>query len=332
MTIEEIVGANGFTQLKLTVTVDESGGIQADLRGVFFDVGDESVLSGLSATGGDVTDQQFKANKVKDLGNGANMNGSITKGGKGFDGGVEIGSQGIGKNDINSTMFVLALDVADLTLEALAGERIGRRYTSVGEEGNRDASLKLAGEIPDPPNPPVANDNFFYVEAGDPATVDVLANDSVGSGTIDPTTLAFSGAAEGTAANSGGQLLYIANSIVYDTVNSSVDDDMTYTFADDQGNPSNAANVTAKVIDPLQETALDSQAAANNNQLISLSLSTEDRTFNDSSFAEVEISFGPLVQSDVNISFVIDGSISIGASDYAIQVAAVQETIDSLRA
>ncbi len=91
--------------LKFTLTVDDSiTGNIGDLRGIFFHVADESLLSGLTAAGLDVTDQAYSANSVSNLGNGANVNGSLNP----FDAGIEIGSQGIGQNDIRTTMFVLS--------------------------------------------------------------------------------------------------------------------------------------------------------------------------------------------------------------------------------
>ncbi|WP_137699652.1 hypothetical protein [Marimonas lutisalis] len=64
--------------------MDESSGVQAHLRGLFFDLADDSLAKDLTATGDDVTGQDFSANSVYDLGNGANMNGVYTKGGQWF--------------------------------------------------------------------------------------------------------------------------------------------------------------------------------------------------------------------------------------------------------
>ncbi len=202
-------------------------------------------------------------------------------------------------------------------------------YTiSDGNGGSDCADLNIC--ITGVNDPPVANnDGSFFVEFGDMAIVDVLANDTDVDGTIDPLTLAFSGADNGTAVNDAGQLKYTAFNPGYDTTNSSVNDPLTYTVDDNEGATSNVANVTAKVIDPLRETDTDSSNASNG-QPISLVLSTEDRTYNDSSFVEVDITTGGLSQ-DVNVSFVIDGSGSITASEYAEQRTAVQNTIDDLR-
>lgn len=393
----------------------------------------------------DVTDSQFKQNRVTDLGNGANMNGAITNGGRKFDAGVEIGTQGRAADDIQSTSFVLRVPGTGLTLDEVAGQRFGVRYTSVGDIGGaRSDSLKLSGIAPNAPNPPDAIDdvlvtdedtpagtnlltndtdadgdpltvtgiaggpigtafgvvsdggrlaqvtvladgsftvdpdgNFedlatgetdtfdlaytisdgnggtdsatvtvtvtgvndgpvatddaaFYVEYGGVALADVLANDTDVDGTINPASLAIAGADLGTATNQGGQVRYAANPIVYDTSDSSANDGLTYTVEDNEGALSNAAAVTAKVIDPLRETDTDA-AAALNGQNLSISLSTEDRTFNTSSFVQVAIASGT-VDQDVNISFVIDGSGSITTAEYTEQLKVVQNTINDLRA
>lgn len=435
---------DGFTDLKFTLLADPAPGQIADLRGLFWDVTDESQLGNMSvwAPGSaDVTDSQFTANSVVDLGGGANMSGSITAGGKRFDAGVEIGTQGIGADDIQSTEFVIRVDGENLDLDAIGGVRFGVRYTSVGNVGgNRADSLKIAGNAPFAPDAiddalttdedtaaainilandtdgdndpltvieveggtvgaqftvttddgrdalvtvnangtfsvdpddnfedlstgetdtfdleytisdgdggedcatvtvtiegvndaPVANDDFFFVEFADTALVDVAANDTDVDGTVDPSTLAFNGADLGTATEDGGLLRYLANVIPYDTIDSSANDPMTYTVDDNEGATSNAATVTAKVIDPLRESDIHSANAANG-QLISLSLETEDRTFNTSSFVEVDITTGALDQN-VNVSFVIDGSGSVGAANYDQERLAVQNAINDLRA
>ena len=171
----EEVEIDGKTSLQFTVSVDESGGLTADLRGLFWDVTDESVLGGLMATGADVTDDLYAANAVKDLGNGANLNGAITSKGMAFDAGVEIGTQGIGEDDIQSTTFVLSGD-GDLTLDMIAGMRFGVRLTSVGEiDGDRSGSTKTEVVIG---NPSVANDDAYTADEDTVITGNVLLNDT----------------------------------------------------------------------------------------------------------------------------------------------------------
>lgn len=124
--------------LRFTVTVDSSGGLTADLRGLFFNVlGDAP--SSLEVSGADVTD--YGTNTI-DLGNGANMKGG---GRSPYDVGVEIGTQGIGKDDIQSTSFF----VPGLRLDDVYGQEFGARLTSVGSSrGQREGSAKLAQIAP----------------------------------------------------------------------------------------------------------------------------------------------------------------------------------------
>ncbi|SFI77872.1 Ig-like domain-containing protein [Albimonas pacifica] len=188
VTVEEIVAGDGSIDLRFTVEVDESGGVQADLRGLFWDVADESVLPGMTVVGAespDVTDSQFAANAVDDLGNGANMKGAITKKGAAFDAGVEFGTQGIGKDDVDATSFTLSgADGVDLSLDDIGGMRFGVRLTSVGEDGSREDSLKLAAVAP---NAPDAVDDDYSQEEDTILTGNVLDNDVDADG--DPLTV-----------------------------------------------------------------------------------------------------------------------------------------------
>jgi PEP-CTERM motif-containing protein len=139
----------GGGDIRVSVTVNEG---LADLRGVFLDVRDDVLfaLSSIQATGEFVTG--IKTNVI-DLGHGANLNGGGTP--CPCDIGVLLGTAGIGKDDIQSTSFVLSLTTGDLLdLSAFANQAIGVRVTSVGPEGgNRAGSSKLAGTIPDPTVP-----------------------------------------------------------------------------------------------------------------------------------------------------------------------------------
>ncbi len=136
VTVSE-VGAD----LVFSVEVLQNGGDIGDLRGLFFDLADDSLLDGLSVSGTDVTGSDFDANKVSNLGNGANVNGL----GK-FDGGVEIGTPGQSGDDIQATTFTLSHESEALTLDLIKGEDIALRTTSVGPDGGaRENSLKLLG-------------------------------------------------------------------------------------------------------------------------------------------------------------------------------------------
>src|SRR5690348_9468622 len=91
----------GKSDLKLVLTeqpdgsilfeLETQGGRPADLRGLFFDIQDASLLSSLVFAGDDITSTLLGA--VSDLGHGANMKG---KGLPTFDVGIEFGSPGVG--------------------------------------------------------------------------------------------------------------------------------------------------------------------------------------------------------------------------------------------
>ncbi|MFC6585632.1 hypothetical protein [Sulfitobacter aestuariivivens] len=133
VTAVEIDGAIEFT-LEVLPTLD---GATADLRGLFFNLGDEASLLGLTPTGDDVTNHA--TGNVIDLGRGNNMQGSAQP----YDFGVAFGGPGIGKDkgDIQTTTFTLTNDAGDLTLDDIAQVEFGTRITSVGELGANATAL-----------------------------------------------------------------------------------------------------------------------------------------------------------------------------------------------
>ena len=152
VTIDDMAGAPG--DVKFTVEVVPNPNI-GDIRGVFFHISDESLLSGLSVLGADITDEQIgPANTVINLGGGNNLNGGGSP--CGCDVGVEIGSPGIGSDDIQMTMFTVTHSSIDLDISDFLGESLGVRLTSVGLPGSgRNGSSKLGGTFPDDPSEPI---------------------------------------------------------------------------------------------------------------------------------------------------------------------------------
>ncbi len=133
--------------LVITLAVDGAGAV-GDIRGFFGHVADESLVSGLSVSGANVTDSQFDANRVRNLKGGNNLNGGGSP--CPCDLGVEIGTSGIGRDDIQSVTFTLSHVDMDLDVSFLAGEYLGVRATSVGGvSGGRNGSSKLS-VIPEP--------------------------------------------------------------------------------------------------------------------------------------------------------------------------------------
>jgi hypothetical protein len=138
----------------LLQTLDDESGVEntvevtdnnmiGDIRGVFFHVDDETKLSpAVMVTGSDVTSFLVgPANSVQRVANDVLMNGggNIHK----YDVGVQIGTPGIGKDDIQTTTFILSgFTAADFT----SAVEFGVRLTSVGTEGgNRGESSKVFG-------------------------------------------------------------------------------------------------------------------------------------------------------------------------------------------
>jgi hypothetical protein len=119
---------------------------QGDLRALFLDIADDSLIPGLIVTGADVTDVVL--GNVIDVGQGGNLNGGGTP--CPCDIGIEFGTPGTGKDDIAFTTFNLSHESQFLSLDLFEGELMGLRITSVGDgEGYRGGSAKLSG-VPEP--------------------------------------------------------------------------------------------------------------------------------------------------------------------------------------
>ena len=154
--VEVTQAADG--DLKFTVTLLDPN--SSDLRALFFNVTDNSLLSGLSVDGPDVTD--FATGNVTDLGDGANVNGLDGP----YEVGVEFGTSGSGDDLIRTTMFTLSHDTADLFTSLVSEQDFAVRITSVGNDG--EDSLKLTGEAPEiaDPIPPTVGDDDQQADEG----------------------------------------------------------------------------------------------------------------------------------------------------------------------
>ncbi|WP_370684456.1 PEP-CTERM sorting domain-containing protein [Nostoc sp. KVJ20] len=154
-TLDDSIAGSGKVQFKVDYLSTGSNKI-ADIRGIFFNILDNSLLKGLQVVGTDVTNKQFgPAGSVTSVGSGSN---NLNGGGGSFDAGVEIGQEGIGqgKGDIQSTIFTLSHTSQALTLAQFSQENFGVRLMSVGSGNNRNGSSKLKGQAPyyTPPPPP----------------------------------------------------------------------------------------------------------------------------------------------------------------------------------
>jgi len=135
----------------LVITLEVDGDSDTgDLRGFFAEVTNESLLSGLSVSGDQVTGSRFEADAVINVGRGSNLNGGGSP--CPCDLGVEIGDPGIGRgDDFQSVTFTLSHDTEDLTVDFFSEQLFGVRVTSVGDEdGRRGGSSKLIGLVPEP--------------------------------------------------------------------------------------------------------------------------------------------------------------------------------------
>lgn len=179
--IEEFTGDN--TRVKITMTdvsggvqvkvdvVTEEGNVSGDLQGVFFHIGDESLVNTLEITGiagATVGTPAYGVNSINNIdGTGANASANISP--AVFDFGVTIGAQG-GNPVETTTTFLISSSAKTLTIYDFInanpdgqvggpeGYDIGVRLQSTtGPEG----SSKLYGEIPPPPvEPPPGEDGI----------------------------------------------------------------------------------------------------------------------------------------------------------------------------
>lgn len=176
----------------LTFNVTQEGGVIGDLRGLFFDVADESILSSLKVIAAS-TDVRIGDDSIKDLGDGANMNGLLGSD-KGYDVGIEVGSAGIGKgDDIRSYSFTLDSSARDLSLADFANVDFAARLTSVGVIGGTRADsskiLEITSQAID------AKSDLVAADENTAAAGNVLANDATAGGSN--TVTGWSGGAVG---------------------------------------------------------------------------------------------------------------------------------------
>jgi hypothetical protein len=211
--------ASGALLFELAVV----GALVGDLRGLFFDVADATLLASLSVEGDDVSASRAGASAVRDLGNGVNMNGS----GAPFDFGVAFGTPGISTDDIRSTSFVLSSDLGPLTMDFIANVDFGARLTSIGVEGGvRNGSSKIRTVSTAAPD---AIDDAAETDEDTPLVIDVLANDTDADADALSITRILDAPDNGTVAIVDNELVYTPNA------NFSGVDSIVYEIADGRG-------------------------------------------------------------------------------------------------
>ncbi len=138
----------GSGQIEVTLTVLATPDI-GDLRGIYGNIDlSPTELAGLSITGVDITATEFGGVDGRNFGSQARVSATT------FcpcDFGAEIGTPGIGFDDIQTTRFILSHATRNLDLSLFAGQVFAVRLANVGlEDGKRISSAKLSGTIPIP--------------------------------------------------------------------------------------------------------------------------------------------------------------------------------------
>lgn len=210
----------------LVQLASEGGAI--DIRGLFFDVTDSSLIPALAVSGDDIMSFQARDERIMDLGHGVNMQG----GGRGpFDVGVEFGTAGHGHNVISSTSFVLSAD-EPLTLDLLSLVDFGVRLQGGG------APPKIVETAPAAPD---AHDDSFGATEDQTIVYDVLANDTDADGVADFRITSVTDPEHGTATISadGTKIIYTPDQ------NYSGDDSFGYSMTDGHGGGDDASAAIA---------------------------------------------------------------------------------------
>lgn len=166
------------TEIEVTVEVDESnGGLQADLRGVFFNVSNNALLESLTFSGDDITASDVNSRGLRSVGGRDNRINPER-----FEAGVEIGSSGIGEDDIDSTTFTISSDDPAFGLDLFSEQNFGLRLTSVGEGDSREGSRKMIGTSEFVADPNLQDDDVILGQSGDDTLNGGAGNDDIDGG------------------------------------------------------------------------------------------------------------------------------------------------------
>jgi hypothetical protein len=149
VTVDQGVGADADKLLFQVDYVPTGANTIADLRGIFFDVANESLIAGLSLIGSNVLLCKGNDNLDSCGSNSNNINGT----GHTYDVGVEIGSQGIGGDDFQTISFKLDHSSTNLVLNSFFDltddptAPFAGRVMSLGTPNSREGSAKLLGGL-----------------------------------------------------------------------------------------------------------------------------------------------------------------------------------------
>lgn len=246
-----IIHAMEQTDGTILFQLDVTGGGVADIRGLFFNLADDSLVNSLSAEGADLSDQDY--GNVSSFKNGNNVKGG---GRSPYDVGMDFGTSGIGKGTVDSTSFVLSsTNGEDLTLDLIANIEFAARLQSVGGKGPQKISVTA------PAAPDAIDDNADTLE-DTPVTVDVIANDTDADG--DALTIIEVGAAM------NGIVEIVDNQIIYTSNEhwSGVDSFTYRVFDGDGGFDIATATIAVEAVADAPELSLSVRAGANVNEVI----------------------------------------------------------------
>ena len=120
------------------VSEDTGGGTSArkGLRGIFFNISDNSLLSGLSISGDNVSNPRFNAGGVNNVGGGSSISP------RAFDAGVFVGGG-------ESATFLISHESESLSLDLFAGENFGVTTQSRKLAGSAPSDLGSGSDVGD---------------------------------------------------------------------------------------------------------------------------------------------------------------------------------------
>jgi hypothetical protein len=211
-----------------------------DIRGLFFDVADASLLPNLAVSGADITGSPvFQDEGVYKLSPAVNMNGT---GAQPFDAGIAFGTVGVGRDQIQVTSFVLrTTDGSPLKLDSFAHVDFGV-----------DLGAKSGKSVVTSPAAPDAHDDNPSALEDVTTSMNVLGNDT-DADTADVLVITdVSDPEHGTAtiAPDGKSIIYTSD------LNYSGPDTFTYCMSDGNGG-TDSALATVDVIAVADAPALD---------------------------------------------------------------------------
>lgn len=280
VTATEVGGA-----IEFTIDVDDALGSTGDLRALFFEI-DENELPGLTVNSSDPLLTQWRVgdDAILDMGQGANLKGEVKTG---FDVGLEWGTPGGGRDDINFPVeFSLSNATGDLKLDDLGGMLFGARLNSIGGPGGPSGSSSKLTTIA--PFAPDAIDDWVTIFEDNAAdlnspsksptavVVNVIGNDT--DGDSPPQTLTLDHIIEGSGPLHG-TVEIIDNMIHYTPhLDYSGTDEFWYCMTDGNGGQDSAkvtVNITAVADDPLISFEV-AQGAHINETLVTVTATQND--------------------------------------------------------